>query len=62
MISESILALPVKITMAADKKMPVKNSILSMVAGLDIRSSAGTPIDNDTSGAHGYFRESEAAA
>ena len=50
-ISESIFALPVKITLAEDKKMAVKNSILSMVAGLDIRSSAGTPIDNDTSGA-----------
>ena len=54
-ISESIFALPVKILMADDKKMAVKNSILSMVAGLDIRSSAGTPIDNDTSGATGIL-------
>ncbi len=50
-LSESIFALPVKVTMADDKKLAVKNSILSLVAGLDIRSSAGSPIDSDTSGA-----------
>jgi hypothetical protein len=48
-LSESIFALPVKVTIAEDKKLTVKNSILSLVAGLDIRSSAGSPIDNDTS-------------
>ena len=51
MLSESIFALPVKVTMADDKKLAVNNSILSLVSGLDIRSSAGSPIDNDTSGA-----------
>jgi len=54
-ISESVFALPVKVTMADDKKLTVKNSILSLIAGLDIRSSAGTPIDNDTSGAVGVL-------
>ena len=54
-ISESVFALPVKVTMTDDKKLAVKNSVLSLIAGLDIRSSAGTPIDNDTSGAVGIL-------
>jgi len=49
-LSESFFALPLRIWLDADKKIAVKNSILSLIHGVTITSSAGTPIANDSTG------------
>lgn len=49
-LSDSIFALPLRVSLADNKKIAIKNSLLSLIQGVDIRSSAGTLIANDTSG------------
>lgn len=49
-LADSILALPLRVNLADDKKIAIKNSLLSLIQGVDIRSSAGTNIANDTTG------------
>ena len=48
--AESYAALPLRIGLLLNKKIAVKNSVLALIHGATITSSAGTTIINETSG------------